>query len=259
MFFFLSKLLDVFLAPLTWSMLLFVAAGLVVARKADRRRLALGLGAAGMLVLYVFSLEGVAIRLWRPLEDVRSTVHDDVTYDAVVLMGGVVQVFASQPEGRRSFNDNVDRLIATYDVLRLNRAQVAIISGGHTDPTRPEAKEAPTLAAQLIDWGIDPARIIIESSARNTRENAVEVKKLADANGWKRVLVVTSAFHMARTVGCFDAVGMSVDTLAVDRRAPGPELKGTSWLPRATALDESTDAIREWAGRFVYRVRGYSR
>jgi uncharacterized SAM-binding protein YcdF (DUF218 family) len=255
-FFFLSKLLDVFLAPLTWSMILIAAGGLFVTR---RRRLGLILGASGLLVLYVFSLEGVSSRLWRPLEDVRSAMRDGVTYDAVILMGGVVQVFAEQPEGRRSFNDNVERLLATYDLLRSDRAKVAVISGGHTDPNRPEAKEAPTLADQLADWGIPRERLIVEATARNTYENAVEVKKLADAHGWKTVLVVTSAFHMPRTLGCFAAVGMSVDSLAVDRRAVSPDGKSFSWLPRATALDDSTDAIREWAGRWIYRLRGYSR
>ena len=259
MFFVLSKLLDVFLAPLTWSMLLFAAAGLTVARGKERRRLVLGLGTAGILVLYVFSLEGVSARLWRPLEDVRSTMRDDVTYDAVVLMGGVVQVWAEQPEGRRSFNDNVERLLATYDALRTDRAKVAVISGGHTDPTRPEAQEAPTLAAQLVDWGIARERLLVEATARNTHENAVEVKKLADAHGWKSVLVVTSAFHMTRALGCFAAAGLPVDAWVVDRRSHGPVGKSTSWLPRATALEQSTDAIHEWAGRLIYRLRGYSR
>lgn len=255
MFFFLSKLLDVFLAPLTWSMLLIAAGGLFVAR---RRRFGLGLGAAGLLLLYVFSLDGVSSRLWAPLEDVRSTVREDVTYDAAVLMGGVVQVFAEQPEGRRSFNDNVERLLATYDLLRTDRAKVAVISGGHTDPKRPEAKEAPTLADQLADWGIARERLIVEATARNTYENAVEVKKLADAHGWRNVLIVTSAFHMTRALGCFAAVGMPVDSLVVDRRAV-PAGRTGSFLPRATALDDSTDAIREWAGRCIYRLRGYSR
>lgn len=257
MFFFLSKLLDVFLAPLTWSMLLIISGGVVVSK---RRTLGLALGAFGVFVLYVFSVEAMSARLWRPLEDdVRSTMRADVTYDAVALMGGVVHVFADQPEGRRSFNDNVERLLATYDLLRADRAKLAVISGGHTDPKRPEAKEAPTLADQLADWGIARERLIVEASARNTYENAVEVKKLADANGWKTVLVVTSAFHMPRTLGCFAAVGMNVDSLAVDRRAVSPDGKSFSWLPRATALDDSTDAIREWAGRWIYRLRGYSR
>ena len=72
-------------------------------------RLAFG-GLCGFLVLYVFSLETVSNRLLRSLEDTRSTLRDDVTYDAVILMGGVVQIWADQPEGRRSYNDNVERL-----------------------------------------------------------------------------------------------------------------------------------------------------
>jgi uncharacterized SAM-binding protein YcdF (DUF218 family) len=258
-FFFLSKVLDFFLAPLTWSLFLWAVGLLVFWRKPERRRLVAGLWLGGIAVLWVFALEGVSNRLFRALEDETSTVKQGVTYDAVVLMGGVVSVYADQPEGRRSYNDNVERLLAVYDVLRTNQAKVAVISGGNPDPRRPEAKEAPTQRDQLVDWGIAPERIIVEPNARNTYENAVEVKKLAQANGWKTVLMVTSAFHMGRARGCFRAVEQEVDTLAVDRRTHDPAGFGFVLLPRATALDTSTDALREGFGRWIYRLRGYAK
>lgn len=259
MFFFLSKLLDVLLAPLTWSMLLLAAGAGVVAYKPARKRLGLGLLGCAFTVLYVFSLEPVANRLLRSLEDQRSTIKDDVTYDAVILMGGVVQVWAEQPEGRRSYNDNVERLLATYDLLRTGKATTAVISGGHPDASRPEARETAFQAAQLADWGIDPSRIVVEPRARNTYENAVEVKKIALEHGWKSLVVVTSAFHMTRALGCFAAVELPVDSLVVDRRSAAPDGKSMRWVPQTSALDQSTDALHEWVGRVVYRLRGYSR
>lgn len=259
MFFFLSKVLDLAFAPLSWSLALFLAGLAVFALKKERRRLIAALWALGILNLYVFSLDGVSNRLLRALEDERSTVRAGVTYDAVVLMGGVVSVYADQPEGRRSFNDNAERLLAVYDVLRLGQAKVAVISGGSPDPQRPEAKEAPTQRDQLVEWGIAPERVLVEPRARNTYENAVEVKKLAQANGWKDVLMVTSAFHMGRALGCFRAVEQPVDALVVDRRSHPPDAHGPVFAPRAEALDESTDALRELFGRLVYRARGYAR
>jgi uncharacterized SAM-binding protein YcdF (DUF218 family) len=258
-FFFLSKVLDLFLAPLTWSLGLFLLGLAVFAWKRERRRVIAGLWVAGLLNLYVFSLHGVSNTLRRVVEDETSTVRAGVTYDAVVLLGGVVSVYAAQPEGRRSFNDNSERLLATFDVLRTGQAKVAVITGGHPDPNRAEAKEAPTQRDQLVDWGIDPARVIVEPRARNTYENAVETKKLAQANGWKDVLMVTSASHMGRARGSFRAVDQPVDTLVVDRRAAAPGTYPVSLLPRATALDESSDALRELFGRVVYRLRGYSK
>jgi uncharacterized SAM-binding protein YcdF (DUF218 family) len=258
-FFFLSKLLDIFLSPLTWSMLAVAVVFALVARRSERKRLQLGLMAGAVLNLYVFSLANVSNRLERSLEDLPSTMQEGVVYDAVVLMGGVVEVYAEQPEGRRSFNNNVERMLATYDVLRSGQANVAIISGGHTDQGRLEARESPIIAAQLVDWGIEPSRIIVDALARNTHENAVNVTKIVREHGWQKVLIVTSAFHMRRSVECFTAEGLSVDTLVVDRRSADPATLPIQWLPRADALAESTDAMREWFGRWVYRARGYAR
>src|SRR5205823_377321 len=142
------------------------------------------------------------------------------------------------PEGRRSFNDNVERLLSTYDLLRTDRARFAIITGGHPDPNRAEAKDARLLAAQLADWGIAPERVVVDPVARNTYENAVNVKKIAADRGWKNLLVVTSAFHMPRTLGCFHAVELDVDALVVDRRAPEPGSKSSRWVPQTAALEE---------------------
>ena len=259
MFFVLSKILDVFLAPLTWSLVCFVAGLAVFARWKERRRLVAGLWLLGLFNLYVFSLGQVGNRLWRALEDETSTVRPGATYDAVVLLGGVVSVYADQPEGRRSYNDNIERLLAVYDALRTGQAKVAVITGGNPDPRRPEAKEAPTQRDQLVDWGIAPERILVEPLALNTHQNAVETKKLAQAHGWKDVLVVTSAFHMGRAKGCFRAVDLPVDTLVVDRRSHDPARSEWSFLPRSGALDKSSEALRELFGRWVYRMRGYAK
>ena len=83
---------------------------------------------------------------------------------------------------------------------------------------------------ELIDWGIAPERVVIEDQSRNTRENAVESARVARERGWKTILVVTSAFHMERALGCFRAVGLEVDALPVDQRGYDPGWQ--SWLPR---------------------------
>jgi len=98
---------------------------------------------------------------------------------------------------------------------------------------------------------------VLESRSRNTRENALESAPIIAAHGWKRVLLLTSAWHAPRALGCFHAVGLSPDLLPVDHRSGRG---GTFvWLPRAGALAGSTDALREMAGGLVYRTMGYAR
>lgn len=110
MFFFLSKLLDIVVDPLWWTALpLLVGVGLLV--RGARRRLALGLVGLGLSTLVLCSLPAVSNRLWGSLEQgVVSTMRPGVTYDAVVLLGGVVSPLGSL-EDAPAWNDNVERLL----------------------------------------------------------------------------------------------------------------------------------------------------
>ena len=98
-------------------------------------------------------------------------------------------------------------------------------------------------------------RIIVEARALNTKENASLSKDIITQRGFSSVLMVTSAFHMTRAFACFQAVGLSPDTLPVDFRMREPG-EGSSWFPRTRTLNESAEALREWFGRLIYRVTG---
>jgi uncharacterized SAM-binding protein YcdF (DUF218 family) len=253
MFLVLSKILDLFLGPLTWAVL-FIAAGILLRR---RVRLAVGLQVLGLLVLYVFSIEPVAGALVRRTETgVKATYRPDVVYDAVIVLGGGLDPDGTEASGRPEYNGAGERILRGYELLREGRARNVLISGGSLDP-RPEAVvEAEVLAGQLREWGIAPERIFTEGKSRNTRENAVESEKIIRQQGWQSLLLVTSAAHMPRAYGCFAAVGIRPDTFTADVRAP-PGRRPPSWLPRAYHLSSSSEALRELAGRLVYRMRGW--
>ncbi len=254
MFYALSKVLDILLSPLAWALLLCLYA---VPRKKPRRgqRWA-ALAAAG--ILYVFSIEPVANALARALETPTTrTVKVDVTYDAIVLLGGLVDDRATATFGATQYNEDVERLLVTFDWLRAGRAKTVIISSGAYDASRAEVVEARVLARQLVDWGIAEDRILVEDQARNTHENAVFTAKLAKERGLSRLLVVTSAMHMPRALDCFRAVHVDVDALPVDYRSFDTGRFSASWLPRAGFLAQSSSVLREVFGRYVYRVQGY--
>jgi uncharacterized SAM-binding protein YcdF (DUF218 family) len=253
MFFALSKSLDALLSPLTWG-LLFGILGLLLARR--RARLALGCGILSLLVLTLFSTDPVANGLWRMLERSPATMQKDVTYDAVIVLSGMVDGTVTEERGQPAYNDNIDRLIVTYQILREGHAKKVLISGGAATLDGSGPREADILAQQLRDWGIDPGRIVEERESRNTRENAAASARVIAAEGWGRILLVTSAFHMRRALGCFEQVGLHPDALPVDYRATQGSV---GWFPRAGNLATSTAALRELAGRLVYRLMGYAR
>lgn len=262
MFFLLSKLLDIFLSPFSWGIILVVLAipwrsSRKSARRVRRLRLA---GIAGLCVLLVAALPPVANwTLWRLEHDTPSTIRGDVTYDAVVLLGGVVDEEVTHESGQPSYNDNVERVIMTHRLLRDGRARMVIVSGGTMDPRHAAYGEAIQLARQLEDWGITKDRIIIEDKSKNTRENAVFSLAIARDRGFQSVVVVTSAFHVPRASDCFRAVGMNVDMMPVDFRAHEKDHGPSEWLPRASALANTTGAVREWFGRWIYRAQGYGK
>ncbi len=255
MFYALSKIFDVLFTPIAWSVVL-VAVGAFSAKSPSRRR---WLSGGGIFVLLFFSLEPVSNALYRSLENTAlRTERPDVKYDVAVLLGGVVEDRVQATWGERAFNENNERLLETFDLLRSGRARYAIVSGGSGSADRAPVNEAGALAEQLVAWGIDPDRVVVEGKARNTYENAVFSSAIVRARGWKSVLIVTSAFHMPRARGCFRAVGLDVDTLPVDFRSYASPFSG-ELIPRAQYLEASSIAIREWSGRAIYRARGYSR
>lgn len=259
MFFILSKLLDLLLSPYSWALVLLL---LSLRAKPTWRFSPRILGALSILILYVFSLEPVASYLWKKLEDSAANTFnkDDKSepYDAVVLLGGLLDEGAYQRVRSRSYNDNVDRLLATFDLLRTGRARYVIISGGSPSTTLENA-ESRVLRTQLVEWGIASDRILAEDLSRNTWENATYSKKMAEEHHLEKLLVVTSAFHMERALGCFHAAGLTVDTLPVDYRANATPFSVQALIPRSHFLNDSCIALREFAGRLIYRLRGYSK
>ena len=257
MFFFLSKVLDLLLSPLTWSLLLLGAAVPWRASRPQKPRRQRALGIAGLAVLLVFSAAPVENGLYRWLEaSAHDTTHPDETYDAVIFLGGIVDGNPTALYHQTSYNDNVERLFATYDMLRTGRARYAITSGGTEGASG--IIEAETVRDQLIAWGIAPERILVDDKANNTHENAVYTAAIVKEQGFTRLAIVTSAYHMKRAIDCFHAVGLDPDTLPADYRG-GRFADVLSPTPRTWHLDGSTRAIRELAGRVIYRLEGYSK
>lgn len=254
MFFLASKTLDLLLDPWWWGALPLALGTLAMLR--SRRRLGGVLLSSGILILVVASLPVVANSAWHSLEaDAISTARPDVTYDVVVLLGGTVSALGSSAD-EVSWGDNVERVTVTFDLLRTGRARSVIVSGGALREGIPT--EAEFLARQLETWGIEKERIIVEPEARNTSENAQRSKALIDERGFRSVLIVTSAFHMPRSLGCFRAVGIEPDTLPVDFRMRAPEADG-HWFPRAEYLADVSQVVHERVGRLVYRLTGKAR
>jgi uncharacterized SAM-binding protein YcdF (DUF218 family) len=252
----LSKILDLFLGPLTWALVLG-AVGLWQTRR--HPGLARALLALGLFLLVTFSLAPVSHQLYAALERrATDTFRPAPPYDVVIVLGGVGSDAAWRPGEAFELGPAGERIVRASALLRAGQARSVLLSGGNASPFPGEPAESEQLALLLRKEGIPPERIVTEPRSRNTRENALESAAVVAAHPeWKRILLLTSAWHAPRALGCFRAVGLDPDLLTVDHRGRAP-LEG-SWAPRAKALSDSTDALRELAGGGVYRAVGYAR
>ena len=112
------------------------------------------------------------------------------------------------------------------------------------------------LIERLADLGVDPARINIESQSRTTFEDALYSAALLKPKSKERWLLVTSAMHMPRAVGCFRAAGFQVEPFPVEfmtRSRSGPFAQ---FATGSSALIQFDRAAKEWIGLIAYRLMG---
>lgn len=252
MFYVLSKLLDVFFSPLFWCLLLLATALL----RRDLRKLRLQ-ALLGLALLYLCCLPPVGALLWHLGEaDARDTSRPEVTYDAVIVLGGITSPTAAAGREDPALSDAVERVVRAQALYRAGRARRVLLSAG---PLR-GSSEARVLAELLVRWGVPREHLVLEERSVNTRTNALETAALARSLGLRRLLLVTSALHLPRAAGCFRAAGLEVDLAPTDwHSAQGRAWVGFSLRPDASSLAAVEAVSRELAGRLVYRALGYTR
>ncbi|WP_287128861.1 YdcF family protein [Candidatus Cyanaurora vandensis] len=253
---YLSKILSLLLYPLGLSIVLWTLSQLWFRFP----RLARGLGLVALAILVIFSTPVVSQALLGSLENQFPTL-DPITAPragGMVVLGGAMR----SPSSRHSQGELVEASDRLLHALRLYRAQKApwvLITGGNIEflgaAQVPEARAAREL---LVEWGLDRTVIRVEDQSRNTYENAQFTRRqLAGFRG--QILLVTSAYHMPRAVAVFRRAGFTVIPAPTDYLTGWGEPDGIfQWLPRAEALADSTVALKEWLGLWVYRLRGWA-
>jgi uncharacterized SAM-binding protein YcdF (DUF218 family) len=125
--------------------------------------------------------------------------------------------------------------------------------GGSGDPGRPALQEAEAMAHTAISIGVPAKDVRVENSPRNTLESAKAVKRLLK-NG--RVILVTSAYHMKRSVAFFKKQGFDVVPAPTGYRTERRALTGYSLIPRLENLSSSSFALSEYLSYRWYAMRG---
>ena len=175
--------------------------------------------------------------------------------DGVIVLGGSINTDLSSAHNTPVVSGAGDRIFATLELARRYPNARIVFTGGNANLLATDAKEADYAAQLLENLGLPKERLIIERESRNTYENAVFTKQLVAAKPGERWLLVTSAFHMPRSVGIFRKAGFDVEAYPVDWRAVGPSSLYTFSKMGVEGLSRTDVAVREWIGLVVYRLR----
>lgn len=253
MFFTLSKVIWYLLNPGNLFLLLVVAGAALSWTKRQRGARLVMTGAA------VFGLGCAmlpfAVPLTLALENrfpVPARLPDRI--DGIVVLGGLINPYVSQARGQVALGGSVERLTEAARLAARYPSARIVYSGGSGDVFRQDLKEADFLPPVLGLLGLEPGRVILENRSRNTFENAVLSLDLVRPRADETWILMTSAAHMPRSVGCFRKAGWKIIPYPVDFGFEGRETLGLEF--DFNNLWSLGSALHEWAGLAVYRLTG---
>ncbi|MGB3500900.1 MAG: YdcF family protein [Mesorhizobium sp.] len=255
MFFYLSKIYWAMAQPASAAAILVGLA--LVAMALSWRKVGTGFAALAFIILGLGIWSNVGAVIMQPLED-RFTRPAQVPekVDGIIVLGGAFEGRVSEVRGWPELSESGDRFTeAAALALRYPDARI-LVSGGSGTIMQETAGDADLAPAFLGALGIDPSRIIAERDSRNTEENIDFSKALVSPQPDQTWLLVTSAFHMPRSVGLFRKAGWEVVPWPADYRTPGNEIPGLCRDDSMRCMRQLTTGIREWIGLAAYRATG---
>jgi len=254
MFFLLSKILDFFITPLAW-ILLCVLFSIILKNKKWKSRLRM----ASLAILLVFTNPWLISRVMSAWE-VAPVNTDDITqpYDVGIVLGGSMRYY-DQSVDRVVYSSSVDRLLQALQLYHDKKIKKILLSGGSGFVNFQDWKESGLIAKVLLKSGVPEEDIILENGSRNTHENASLSKEILNGNKYgNRFLLITSAFHMRRSLMCFEKVNLNTDPFSVDTRA-ATYINTLDRIiqPDAECLTQWDLLLHEWIGILMYKMMGY--
>jgi uncharacterized SAM-binding protein YcdF (DUF218 family) len=261
MFLFLSKLLPLFVYPLGFACIMLILALFSVWK---RPRWTAGYITLALLALLIGGNGSVARHLTYSLE--RQYVPSSLpNAEAIVVLGGSIR---SQfpPRPWIDLTESSDRPVYAAQLYKQGKAPLVILSGGRIEWLGGGPPESADMAKLVEALGVPASAILQDPSSLNTRENAVNVKKILEQRGIKQVLLVTSAAHMPRSMQIFKKLGINAIAAPTDFLVTEQEVQLAQQtnegrliglIPESDHLYRVTRALKEYIGSWIYQLRGW--
>ena len=253
-FFLASKVIWALISPDSLIVILGVSAWIAAILKWQRVSRSLLAGCALLLLLIGFFPVGEW--LIAPLEN-RFTTNAALPseVDGIVVLGGAFSPRMSNIWQQPEVNGGADRLTNFLYLARLYPNAQLVFTGGSGAVTEQEFKEAEMAQILFDQLGLAERAIIYESESRNTSENARNSKELVTPENDENWLLITSAFHMPRSIGVFCREQWIVQPYPVDHNSQKGNLLRLNFN-LSDNLSMLRTAIKEWVGLVAYRISG---
>jgi len=254
MFFILSKVLFILVMPLTIITVCFLIS--LFTKKAKLKR---KFFITGIVLLLFFGNEFLINEIFLIWESPPTPFNEiNQEYDFAIILTGVADLTPPLND-RVFFNKGADRILHPLYLYHQGKIKQFLIAGGSGAVTGKDRPESEILEELLIYFNVPEQDIIIESQSKNTRQSAVNVAEMIKEDiGNQPILLVTSAFHMPRSLACFKKVNLNVTPFTTDFY--GQERRFTLdrlLIPSTEALSKWTIFIHEIVGIIAYKIMGY--
>jgi uncharacterized SAM-binding protein YcdF (DUF218 family) len=253
MSFYLSKLLWLFVHPGNLLLLMAMIGWLALRRGWPRLGRGLIKGAIAFFMLLAILPIGAALltvleKRFPPLISLPERV------DGIIVLGGFADPVLSEIWDYPVIGGG-GRLIAFLALAKKYPEAKLLFTGGSGNILRQDFKEAQVVERLLVELGFPSERVVFEDQSRNTVENARLSKAAILPKEGENWLLITSAFHMPRAVGCFRAADWRVTAYPVDHMTDGkmPPLPSPDLLGN---FERFVFAWHEWLGLVAYRLMG---
>lgn len=256
MFFTVSKIFWLFAAPLNAIWLLVVGA-LVIRRWKKTWSNKILITAASLFAIFGFLPIGYNMTVFLERQYDRPQIMPDEV-DGIIVLGGSFNSYLSEKTGYVAANSNISRIVDFMALSRKYPEAKKVFSGGSGHILQPTRKEADDAQDFLTMAGFGDADIIYERQSRNTYENALYSKELLKPKAGEKWIVITSAFHIPRTMAIFKQLDWDIIPYPSDPKTD----KQYQFIPKPFSAVGNFfllgKSIREFIGVGVYYMTGKS-
>ncbi len=235
--------------PFFWILSLFILS-LLVKKKYKRK----GYFISGLILVLLFS-NGLVFKIVNDKWNIDFNMFEK-KYDYGILMGGMISLNSTTENIQ--FLKNNDRLLNTIELYKKGIIEKILICGA-SGSLNSEMKEAALLKHFMVEIGIPNQNIITEEESKNTYENALfcsEILNKMHPNKNTKTLLITSDYHMRRSMACFKKMNIKADPYVKNPTKYHFDFEQIV-IPQSNILFEWKVLFHEIIGYYTYIIVGY--